>query len=240
MRKGKMSEQTINSKYLQEKMPLKIYTPEGYSPFQQYKICIMQDGDDYYQMGRVASVSDQLHEDGDIEHTIFVGIHYQDKYDRRTKYHPDGEQQQAYMQFLVHEVVPFLDENYSTVQMGEARILAGDSLAGTLALMTAVKYPDIFGKVIMQSPYIDQTVLQLVENAENLSTLDIYHTIGDHETAVKTTDGSILDFLTPNRNLSKLLLSKGMNYEYKELTDAQHTWGYWQKDLPTALKLILQ
>lgn len=233
-----MDVQNIDSEYLQEEMSLKIYTPEGYSPFQQYNICMMQDGNDYYQMGRVASVSDQLHEDGDIEHTIFVGIHYQDKYDRRKKYHPDGEQQDAYIQFLSQEVVPFLDENFSTLKTGKSRTLMGDSLAGTLALMTAIKYPHIFGKIIMQSPYIDQTVLQLVENTEDLSALDIYHTIGENETAVKTTDGSILDFLIPNRELSKLLLNKGMNYEYKELTDAQHTWGYWQKDLPNALKFI--
>lgn len=239
MRKGKMAEQIIDSEYLQEEMLLKIYTPEGYSPFLQYKIGIMQDGDDYFQMGRIASVSDQLHEDGDIDQTIFIGIHYQDKYDRRKKYHPDGEQQQAYIQFLIHEVVPFLDENYATMQMEQSRILIGDSLAGTLALMAAVTYPHTFGKVIMQSPYIDQTVLQLVENAENLATLDIYHTIGKKETAVQTTDDSILDFLTPNRHLSEVLLNKSLNYEYKELTDAHHTWGYWQKDLPTALKFIL-
>src|SRR5690625_484462 len=238
MRKGKMSEQIIASNYLQEKMTLKIYTPEDYSPFQQYNLCIMQDGNDYYQMGRVASVSDQLHEDGDIEHTIFIGIHYQNKYDRRKKYHPDGEQQDAYIQFLSQEVVPFLDENFSTLKTGQSRILMGDSLAGTLALMTAIKYPHTFGKIVMQSPYIDQTVLQLVENSEVLSALDIYHTLGENETSVKTTDGSILDFLIPNRQLSKLLVNKGMNYEYKELIDAQHTWGYWQKDLPNALKFI--
>lgn len=240
MRKGKMSEEIIDSKYLQEKMSLMIYTPDGYSPFLQYNICIMQDGNDYYQMGRVASVSDQLHEDGEIEHTIFIGIHYQDKHDRRKKYHPDGDQQDAYIQFLSQEVVPFLDENFSTLQTGQGRILMGDSLAGTLALMTAVKYPDTFGKVVMQSPYVDQTVLHLVESIENIAMLDIYHTIGENETAVNTTDGLTLDFLLPNRDLSELLLNKGMNYKYKELTDAQHTWGYWQTDLPTALKFILQ
>ena len=217
-----MDVQNIDSEYLQEEISLKIYTPEGYSPFQQYNICMMQDGNDYYQMGRVASVSDQLHEDGDIEHTIFIGIHYQDKYDRRKKYHPDGEQQDAYIQFLSQEVVPFLDENFSTLKTGQSRILMGDSLAGTLALMTAIKYPHIFGNIIIQSPYIDQTVLQLVKNTEDLPVLNIYHTIGENETAVKTTDGSILDFLIPNRELSKLLLNKGMNYEYKELTHSQH------------------
>lgn len=240
MRKGKMEEQIIDSKYLHEKIALKIYTPEGYSPFQQYHVCIMQDGNDYFQMGRVASVSDQLHEDGDIEHTIFVGIHYQDKYDRREKYHPDGKKQESYMNFLVDEVVPFLDDHYSTSQREQSRILIGDSLAGTLALMTAVKHSDIFGKVMMQSPYVDQTVLHLIENTENISSLDIYHTIGENEVAVKTTDGSVLDFLIPNRQLSTLFINKGMNYEYKELNAGQHTWGYWQKDLPAALKHILK
>lgn len=234
-----MSEEIIDSKYLQEKMSLKIYTPEGYSPFQSYNICIMQDGNDYYQMGRVASVSDQLHEDGEIEHTIFVGIHYQDKYDRRKKYHPDGEQQEAYIQFLVQEVVSFLDDKFSTFQLGQSRILMGDSLAGTLALTTAVKYPHTIGKVIMQSPYIDQSIIQLVENSDKLAVLDIYHTIGANETAVKTTDGLTNDFLTPNRNLSEILSSKDISYTYKELNGGKHTWGYWQKDLPTALKAIL-
>jgi enterochelin esterase-like enzyme len=239
MRKGKMSEEIIDSQYLNERMSLKIYTPEGYSPFQRYNICVMQDGNDYYQLGRVASVSDLLHEDGDIEHTIFIGIHYQDKYDRRKKYHPDGEQQQAYSRFLAHEVIPFLDDHFSTFQMGQSRILMGDSLAGTLALITAIKYPHTFGKVIMQSPYIDQTIFQLIEDATDLTQLDIYHTIGTEEAAVHTTDGSVLDFLTPNRYLSERLSNKGVSYEYKELTGGKHTWGYWQKDLPEALKIIL-
>ena len=237
VRKGKMVEQNIESKYLQEKLSLKIYTPEDYSPFQQYNLCLMQDGNDYYQMGRVATISDQLHEDGEIEHTIFVGIHYQDRYDRRKKYHPDGEQFQTYIQFIIKEVVPFLDENY---QIRTPRILMGDSLAGTLAFMIASKYPHIFSKIMIQSPYIDQTVLQQAKNSKNISLLDIYHTIGEDETAVKTTDGKIVDFLTPNRSLSNILSQTASSYEYKEIESGKHTWGYWQKDLPTALKYILR
>jgi len=240
MRKGKMSEHVIDSLYLQEKMSLKIYTPENYSPFLQYNLCIMQDGNDYFQMGRVATVSDQLHEDNDIAHTIFIGIHYQDRYDRRKKYHPEGEQQQAYIQFLIKEVIPYLDHNLATNQTASSRVLLGDSLAGTLALMIAIKYPQIVGKIIIQSPYIDQTILQLTKDSENLSLLEIYHTIGEDETNVKTTDGQIVDFLTPNRNLFEVLSRKVSNYEYKELIKGKHTWGYWQKDLPTALKHILQ
>lgn len=230
----------IDSNYLNEEMLLKIYKPEAFSPLYKYNICVMQDGNDYYQMGRIARLSDQLHSNHEIADTIFVGIHYQDKYDRRKKYHPSGEQQQAYSQFLAHEVAPLLDDILPTHCMGQTRILMGDSLAGTLAFMTALKYPHTFGKVIMQSPFVDQTVLQLVENADNLSMLDIYHTIGEKETAVATTTGSIVDFLTPNRTLHQLLSDKGGSYQYHELVAGEHTWKYWQKDLPQVLKSMLQ
>lgn len=237
-RKGKMVEHEINSTYLEEKMTLKIYQPESFSPLYKYHICIMQDGNDYYQMGRVATFSDQLHDDAEIENTIFVGIHYRDRYDRLKKYHPSGEQYEAYTKFLMKEVVPYLDDILPTYHMGGARALMGDSLAGTLALTMAMKYPNTFGKVIIQSPLVDEIVLESVRNATNIESLDIYHTIGTSETSVDTTKGPNVDFLTPNRQLKKLLEQKGLTYHYKEIPEGQHTWKYWQKDMINALKTI--
>ncbi len=233
-----MLEKEINSSYLDEKMTLKIYQPESFSPLYKYHICIMQDGNDYYQLGRVATFSDRLHDDAEIENTIFIGIHYKDRYDRLKKYHPSGEQYDAYTKFLMKEVIPLLDDTLPTYHMGGTRALMGDSLAGTLALMMAVKYPNTFGKVIIQSPLVDDVVLKAIEDATNLEALDIYHTIGTAETSVETTKGPGVDFLTPNRQLNKLLNQKGMTYYYKEIPDGEHTWKYWQKDMEDALKTI--
>ncbi|MFC4559359.1 alpha/beta hydrolase [Virgibacillus kekensis] len=234
-RKGTMIDKEIESKYLNETMTLKIYQPESFSDLYKYHICIMQDGNDYYQLGRAATLSDRLHDSKEIHNTVFVGIHYQDKYDRRKKYHPSGEQNGAYTKFLVNEVVPFLDDLLPTYHMGQSRALMGDSLAGTLALMTAMKYPHTFGKVIMQSPYVDDTVLDAVKEAKDIHSIDVYHTIGTYESAVDTTDGQTLDFVEPNRELHKLLDEKGSSYRYHELEDGEHTWKYWQKDLKRAL-----
>ncbi|WP_249870099.1 alpha/beta hydrolase [Oceanobacillus saliphilus] len=234
-RKGKMVEKEIESRFLNETMKIKVYQPESFSPLYKYNICIMQDGDDYFQMGRVATLSDKLHDSHEITNTVFAGIHYQDKHDRREKYHPSGEQNEAYTKFLINEVVPFLDELIPTYHMGQSRALMGDSLAGTLALMTAIKYPNTFGKVMMQSPYVDDNVLDTVKNAENLHAIDIYHTIGDKETAVTMTDGNKADFLEPNRELNKLLELKGSTYYYHEIESGKHTWKYWQKDMTRVL-----
>ncbi|MRH43415.1 esterase family protein [Aquibacillus halophilus] len=233
-RNGKMLDKDIDSTYLKEKIKVKWYQPEAFTPLKSYHICIMQDGNDYFQMGKVATLSDQLHEEGVIEDTIFVGIHYNDKYDRQDKYHPDGAKQADYMSFLVHEVIPMLDEVIPTHQVGGSRTLMGDSLAGTLALMTALKYPHTFGKVIMQSPYVDDTLIQVIKDTKTIDTIDIYHTIGNKETKVQTTSGSIEDFLTPNRELHNLLKAYGSSYVYHEL-DGIHTWKYWQQDLKRAM-----
>lgn len=234
-RLGTMTEHKINSKYLKETMTLKIFKPKLFSTLYKYHICIVQDGNDYYQLGRLATLSDKLHETKQIENTVFVGIHYRDKYDRRKKYHPTGEQNESYMKFLVNEVIPTTEKLIPAFHMGKSRTLMGDSLAGTLALMTALKYPYTFGKVIMQSPYVDATVLNKVESAEKLDLIDIYHTIGTNETNVRMTDGNEQDFTTPNRELNKLLKLANCHYEYYELDSGEHTWKYWQQDLPRAL-----
>lgn len=229
-----MTEYEIESVYLQETMKLKVYKPKNFSSLYKYHFCIMQDGNDYFQMGRAATLSDKLHRDNRIENTIFIGIHYQDKYDRREKYHPDGSRQGDYVNFLIREVVPFLDEELPGYHMGRGRTLAGDSLAGTLGLMTAAKFPNIFGNVIAQSPYVDEHVMEVLASARDFSALTIDHTIGKEETSVVTTDGDTLDFLTPNRELRDFLERQPLSYTYHEL-DGDHTWGSWQQDFERAL-----
>lgn len=236
-RNGTMEKTEINSSFLNETLEIKIYIPEGFSPFTSYHVAIMQDGNDYFQMGRIATLSDKLHENEEIADTIFAGIHYADKYDRWKKYYPNGEQNEAYIEFLVHEVVPMLKERVSNI---ESFALMGDSLAGTLALMTTLKHPEIFSKIIMQSPFVNDTVLQTTEDAESLKDIDIYHTIGTKETNVDMTNGTEANFINPNRKLNETLENKDGNYTYHELEEGDHTWKYWQNDMTRALTTIFQ
>jgi enterochelin esterase-like enzyme len=232
---GTIKEFTISSKALGEDVELLIYLPPSFSTLNKYSILIAQDGKDYFQLGRIGRVADELISNREIENLIIVGVPYKNVEDRRRKYHPDGEQQQSYIRFLAHELVPFLDQEFPTYQMGMGRTLAGDSLGATVSFMAALEYPNIFGKVILQSPFINHKVLDAVKQFDSTQLLNIYHVIGLHETAVKTTDGKEKDFLTPNRELSTLIKSKKFPYFYDEF-DGNHTWKYWQPDLKRALK----
>ncbi|USK60848.1 alpha/beta hydrolase [Peribacillus asahii] len=232
--RGTIKEYRFKSEELSEEIELLVYLPFNFSPLYKYTLVIAQDGRDYFQMGKIGRVADELLSNDEIEQIIIVGIPYQDRFDRRRKYHPDGEQHEAYVRFLAHELVPFLDEEFPTYQMGYGRALIGDSLGGTVSLLTALKYPHTFGKVIMQSPLVDETVMKAVQNFEEPHLLELYHVIGTEETDVPTTDGKRANFIEPNRELHQLLNKKGFPYFYEEFKGT-HTWKYWQADLKRAL-----
>ena len=231
---GKVKDITFFSNSLQEEMELLIYVPANYTPLNKYNILIASDGKDYFQLGGISRLADKLIDDFEIENLIIVGVPYKNVEDRRKKYIPTGEKHEAYLRFLAHELIPYLDQEFSTFQLGSTRGLIGDSLAATASLLAALKYPNIFSKAILQSPYVDEHVLQIVEKTPLIHTLSIYHVIGTGEDKVLTTDKKIKDFLTPNRHLHNLLLEKGYNTFYEEF-NGNHTWKYWKPDLRRAL-----
>ncbi|NYE05472.1 enterochelin esterase-like enzyme [Bacillus niacini] len=235
--KGTIKEHTIKSNELGEDILILIYLPANFSPLYKYSLLIAQDGRDYFQLGKIGRLADEYLFNREIENLIIVGIPYNNVGDRRSKYHPDGEQQQQYIRFLAHELVPFLDQEYPTYHMGSTRALIGDSLGATVSLMTALQYPHSFGKVLLQSPYINQKVLDMVNSFTETELLEIYHIVGNQETKVQTTNGKVSDFLSPNRKLSTIFTDKSFTYFYDEF-NGDHTWTYWQPDLKRALKMM--
>lgn len=233
--KGTIKETTFYSHELGEDMQLLIYLPANFSPLYKYYLLIAQDGRDYFQFGRLGRLADEYLSKKEIENLIIVGVPYKNVADRRRKYHPEGAQNKQYIRFLAHELVHYLDSEYPTYQMGATRALIGDSLAATVSLMTALQYPYTFGKVLLQSPYVDHQVINLAKRTLVHDLLDIYHVVGVEETKVKMTDGRIADFLNPNRELSQVIREKSYTYFYEEFP-GNHTWTYWQPDLRRALK----
>lgn len=236
-RKGTMTTETIESRFLQETMTINIYAPEEFDPIYETHLCIMQDGNDYFQMGRIATFSDRLHDDYDIVNTYFIGIHYIDRKDRVKKYAPTGQQNEAYMHFLTDEVLPLLDEKLPLNPLGVIRTIMGDSLAATLAFMTATTYPTLFQQVVMQSPLVDEHVLAQA-NAMESNDMKIYHSIGLQEASVDTTELGIVDFVGPNKQLADILQTKCRAYTYEEIAEGNHTWKFWQKEMPSVMELM--
>ena len=237
-RLGKMIEKQIQSHYLQEEKAVNIYLPETFDLTFETTLCFMQDGNDYFQMGRIATLSDKLHKNESLHNTVFIGIHYADRKDRLKKYHPNGEQYEQYQRFLIEEVLPVVEAAIPLNPLGVIRGLMGDSLAGTFAIATALAYPDIFRKVVMQSPLIDEAVYSIIQTAQT-DPLSIYHSVGLQETAVPTSLGKEVDFVTSNKKAADYLKQTYRDYVYREIKAGNHTWKHWQKELPEVLEDML-
>ena len=228
-------EHTLKSAYLGRSMTLMVYLPPNYSPLYSYGLTLVQDGADYYKLGRLAKTLNQLIAENKINDTIACGIPYPDKYTRREWYHPEGSQFENYMKFLIYECLPFLQNSYSLEPLSRARTIGGDSLGATISLITAFKYPHTFGNVLAQSPMVDDHVEESVRSFQKGELMSVYHSIGTNETEVQTTDGETKDFYEPNRQLNRLMEDAGLSsYSFVE-NDGKHTWKAWQKELADAL-----
>lgn len=79
------------------------------------------------------------------------------------KIFPKRSKNAAYIRFLAHELAPYIDENYQRTKWERSRA-NWNSLGGTVSFMTALMYPHTFGKVVMQSPFVDETVMNLAKD----------------------------------------------------------------------------
>jgi enterochelin esterase-like enzyme len=230
-----LDERTIHSKHLGTSERILIYTPQRYSPLISYPVLYVQDGDDYLALGRLATLLDQLTQREEIGDLIAVFLPV-DKAQRYERYHPEGRHHQAYKRFLAEEVVACVDQHYSTHPLGSARTLLGESLGGVVSLFTALAYPHTFGQVACQSAAMDDRLNRQVEQTDIPASLTVYVEVGTQETAVNTSRGP-LNLLAANERLRDLLQQKRVTLTYKTFS-GDHTWGYWQANLPHILRAI--
>ncbi|MGY3266178.1 alpha/beta hydrolase [Lysobacter sp. HA35] len=69
-----------------------------------------------------------------------------------TKYGDVGARAQAYSEWLVHTLVPFVDSRYAVRPTPNARAILGWSLGGAHAFNVGWQYPEVFGRVGAFSP----------------------------------------------------------------------------------------
>ncbi|GIP37548.1 hypothetical protein J31TS4_08280 [Paenibacillus sp. J31TS4] len=212
-----------------------VYLPPGYNELLSYPVVYCQDGVEFLNYGRIATTANQLVLEEDAVPPIIVGVAV-DMPNRSEQYDPTGSQFDAYCRFWTQELLPAVEREFPV--RAEERVLAGDSLGGTVSLHLALDHPDLFRRVISLSGAFLDATQQKLSGENDLSWLDIYMVIGLQEEEVKTSRGTY-DFLSANRIVRKLLEERGAKVEYLE-AEGKHLWGFWQKLLPAALARYLK
>ena len=226
----------IPSNHLGGSRRVRVYLPPGYQEVLSYPVVYCQDGEDFFNFGRIATHANKLIIEDDMEPFIIVGVEV-DKKLRTSEYSPDGVRFESYTRAYAEEIVPAIEQLYPVRTDWTEVILAGDSLGGTVSLHLALMYPERFRQVISLSGAYYPSSLELMSLEKDLSWLHLFMIVGLQETAF-TTDTGTYNFVELNRNAKQVLETRGAHIQYAE-HEGQHLWGFWQKHVPDALRFFL-
>ncbi len=236
---GKINKHQFYSDILEREVTISIYLPEDYTDLFKHQVIICFDGLDFLRFGRIQREYERLRKDQEIQRAIIVGFHYESVEKRREEFHPQGSRSHLTIKAIGKELLPFIDATFPTYKVGNARLLMGDSLAGSIALLTSLTYPTIFSQVAMLSPQYDDIIKEKLIDCETKEQLSIWHAIGlEEEDFTLPTNGERANFLTPNRELNQLIKQYHVKYEYQEF-DGGHNWKSWKPMLGDILKYFL-
>ncbi|WP_079912963.1 esterase family protein [Paenibacillus sp. 32352] len=227
----------VPSQYLDGERPVRVFLPPGYQELVTYPVIYCQDGEQFFNFGRIVTHMNRLIFDEGVSPAVIVGVDV-DTAVRTSEYAPEGERFNAYTRFFAEELLPYIEARYSVRTDASERILAGDSLGGTVSLHLALDYRSLFCNVISLSGAFLAETRKRLEQEEDLSWLSMYMLIGLDETEVKTERGTF-DFLEENRLTKDLIDTKQCRLWYEE-KPGKHLWGFWQNELPAAMKLFLK
>lgn len=234
MLKRTIKKEKLKSVYLDETKEILVFLPGEESSWQKnYPLLVLHDGNDYFNLGRIVTQAVPMIHNGQLDPFVMVAVPV-DKEKRTSEYAPSGKRQPLHMQMVIQELLPLIREKYPVSPSREDLVIGGSSLGGTVSLHIALKYPEQVKNVLSQSgAFLEETSEEILRQ-QSLAHLRIYQSIGTSETSVPTHMGN-LDLLARNREICRNLKEKNAQVHYVE-KDGNHTWGFWQRDLPNALK----
>lgn len=232
---GKVHTASVKSTGLNETFEVQYYLPKNYSDLYKHKVIITFDSQDFFRYGQIERAYEKLYGAEEIERCIIVGIPYPSVEWRNDYFSPNGKKHKQFVQFVATDFINWVDNTFPTLRVGTARLLFGESLAGSFAYSVALQYPTTFSQAAAFSPFVDNAFMERFKTQPMLINLNLYHTIGLEEDDFKTIMGNQADFLTPNRKLHEYLSGESLEYEYVEM-EGGHVWKTWKPEITTILQ----
>jgi len=220
-----------------------VYTPYGYekNTKQKYPVLYLLHGgggdeEAWPSMGRAVQILDNLIAKGLAVPMIVVmpNGNANQRAAQTLKLPNDGNaqgQQNAYVNSLVKEIVPFIDKEYRTIAKADGRAISGLSMGGGHTTAATLNYPGVFSYIcplscgIRESEELD-TQLQGIKKAG----YKLYWIgVGKEDTGAY--NGSLI--------LDKHLTDNGMEHTLYVSDDA-HVWKNWRLYLNTFARLLFK
>jgi len=173
---------SFHMKKLDRNRRIWIYLPPGYkNGIKRYPVIYMHDGQNLFDMASSAygewgvdEIIDSLAAKGKAA-SIVIGIENGPR--RMNEYNPyyferagEGEGD-AYIDFIMNDLKPFVDKHYKTLPSKENTFIAGSSMGGLISYYAALKHPSVFGRAGVFSPsfWIAPPILSLTDSLASRS-----------------------------------------------------------------------
>ncbi len=166
---------------------LRVWLPPGYddpeNQIKHYPVLYLNDGQNLFEASssfsgvewQVDETADRLIRAGTVPPLIVVGIDNAGK-DRLREYMPHRSvhpmmlrvQGKYYPDFLMKEVMPFIEANYRVATGAEETGLGGSSLGALIALYTAIVRPGKIGRLLIESPSLWVSNRQIIKQSRSV------------------------------------------------------------------------
>ena len=226
---------TILSKYLNEKRAIEIQLPRSYDveSDRMYPLMIVLDGD--YMFNIVSGSVDYLSYWGDIPENLVVGINQKDTrfqdssvFDNIT--HTPISSTASFYDFIVNELIPYFSKNY---RVSNFKVIVGQERTANFANFFLLKNDPQIRGVISISPKISENMNRyLYENLSKTNSKVVY-----------TVSSSEKDFESIFKNVSELTASldsiKNKNLRFESLIfDKENHYILPSVSVPNSIRSI--
>lgn len=153
---SKVEQIRLHSQSLGKEMNVSVYLPLDYSPELRYPVLYLFHGyggnpGDYFTYLHLDAVADRLLQKGLIHPLIMVAAEYGNSFGVNSNSgdgeDPGGVSTGPYEDYLIQEVIPFIDARYSTQPSKSGRYIGGISMGGYASLYLGLTYHDLFSKI---------------------------------------------------------------------------------------------
>jgi enterochelin esterase family protein len=234
-RTGRIEGRQLHSTVFKGVRDVQVYLPARYRLNRRYPLLIVHDGADYLQFADFKTVLDNLITRLEIPPMVVAMIQSPD---RLREYAGDDR----HAEFLSQELLPFMSATYPLSDEPASRAIMGASFGGVAALHAAWRYPELYGRLLLQSgsyafsdigrhqrgPVFDPVVRFMNEFREHpgVPAERIYMSCGIYESLIYE-----------NRSLLPRLQQQGIEVRFEEVRDA-HNWENWRDRLRNGLSWI--
>jgi enterochelin esterase-like enzyme len=220
---GSIFDTIFHSAALGNSRHVKVYTPPDYVQEQDdYAVVLFHDGLDFLSLADTKNVLDYLIGNDLIDPVIGVFV---PAVNRNEEYH--GDLKEEYTDFVVSDVMGWVDTKYRTIADPHFRATAGSSDGANISLWIGMNHPEVFGNIAAYSSNVITPISSTFQNGPLLD-LKIYLDIGTYD----------IDVLIPMvHNFRDILEMKGYNYLFFEWHEG-HSWGNWRAHIDNALQFF--